>query len=194
MADKKNDDLETVRVLADALAPFTEEERERIIRWSREKLGMPAPQVSLSSHSVPVMPSSMESTPPPNNLGPKNIKSFIQEKNPRSDVQFAAVAAYFYRFEASVNERKETIGAKDLQDAGRQARGYGFTDALKTLSNGLSLGYFDRAGRGTFMLNAVGENLVAMVLPGGIDEGGSSRKSNQRKKPAKTKKAKGAKK
>jgi hypothetical protein len=33
-------------------------------------------------------------------------------------------------------------------------------------NNALNQGYFDRAERGEFKLNAVGENLVAMALPG----------------------------
>lgn len=183
MEDKKSDDLDAVRAIAAALEPFKEEERERILRWSRERLGMPTSQLPLSyvNSAVSLAPASTAS------FGPKNIKSFAQEKNPRSDVQFAAVAAYFYRFEASENERKEEINANDLQEAGRQARGYGFTNPLKTLSNGLSLGYFDRAGRGSFILNAVGENLVAMVLPGGTEESGIARKLNQKKKPKKVK-------
>lgn len=100
-----------------------------------------------------------------------DIKSFVAEKSPKNDVQFAAVAAYFYRFEASDAERKEVIGAQDLQTAGRQARGYGFNKPLVTLNNAVALGYFDRGGRGEFKLNAVGENLVAMTLPGGDSSG-----------------------
>jgi hypothetical protein len=36
----KPDDLEAVRLLADTLQPFPSEDRERIIRWAREKLGL----------------------------------------------------------------------------------------------------------------------------------------------------------
>ena len=38
----KTDDLKAVRLLADTLQPFAGEDRERIIRWAREKLGMTA--------------------------------------------------------------------------------------------------------------------------------------------------------
>ena len=62
---------------------------------------------------------------------------------------------------------KESIKAKELQDASRQGRGVGFKDPNTTLNNGVKQGYFDRANRGAFTLNAVGENLVAMALPGG---------------------------
>ena len=40
MADPK-DDLEAVREIVATLDGFSETERERIIRWVREKLGMP---------------------------------------------------------------------------------------------------------------------------------------------------------
>jgi hypothetical protein len=33
----KPDDLEAVRSLADSLQPFASEDRDRIIRWAREK-------------------------------------------------------------------------------------------------------------------------------------------------------------
>jgi len=36
----KTDDLEAVRLVAETLQPFTVDDRERIIRWAREKLGM----------------------------------------------------------------------------------------------------------------------------------------------------------
>lgn len=36
----KPDDLEAVRFIADTLQPFANDDRERIIRWAREKLGM----------------------------------------------------------------------------------------------------------------------------------------------------------
>src|SRR6266487_2135642 len=172
-------------------------EQERIIRWVSESLviteasgGRPtssSTQPQAASSTVQVARSS----------GPeqrKDIKSFVAQKNPKSDVQFAAVTAYFYRFEASQAERKEVILPQDLQDAGRQARGYGFSKPLVTLNNAVALGYFDRGGRGEFKLNAVGENLVAMTLPSG-DSGGrlprakKKKPSNIRGKSSKKRKA-----
>lgn len=90
----------------------------------------------------------------------------------------------FYRFESSAGERKEAILPKDLDEAGRQARGYSFKDARKTLNNAVMLGYFDRAGDGQFKLNAVGENLVAMTLPGagGEANGGKPRRAKRKRK------------
>jgi hypothetical protein len=159
-------------------------EQERIIRWVTESLGL----VATSSISLgnPPPPTAASTIPQPNVQLPgsspqrsKDIKTFVNEKNPKRDVQFAAVAAYFYRFECP--ERKEVIVPKDLDTAGRQARGYGFKAPLTTLNNAVALGYFDRAGRGEFKLNAVGENLVAMTLPGSGAEakGGKPRRARR---------------
>ncbi len=49
----KPDDLEAVRLLADTLQPFASEDRERIIRWAREKLGMVSASASNTTKSVP---------------------------------------------------------------------------------------------------------------------------------------------
>jgi hypothetical protein len=128
----------------------------------------------------------------PSGAGPrKDVKSFVTEKSPKSDVQFAAVAAYFYRFEVSQAERKDVILPQDLQDAGRQARGFGFKKPLATLNNAVALGYFDRGGRGEFKLNAVGENLVAMALPGTDSNGNrTSRRKKKRSKASGNKRSK----
>lgn len=157
-------------------------EQERIVRWVSESLGI---VVSPGGTPAPIAPQTHTPSPQPQTpqLGAagmkKDIKSFVTEKCPKSDVQFAAVAAYFYRFEVSQADRKEVILPQDLQDAGRQARGFGFKKPLVTLNNAVALGYFDRGGRGEFKLNAVGENLVAMTLPG-TDANGS--KLNRRRK------------
>ena len=40
---KPADDLEAVRVVAEALQEFDAKDQERIIRWAREKLGLSVP-------------------------------------------------------------------------------------------------------------------------------------------------------
>lgn len=164
-------------------------EQERILRWVSESTGVAAstvlPQGSPHAQTRQLAPSAAGGRR-------RDIKSFVAEKVPKNDVQFAAVAAYFYRFEASEAERKEVIISEDLQTAGRQARGYGFKKPLVTLNNAVALGYFDRGGRGEFKLNAVGENLVAMTLASEDPSGKSSRKKkkrlNTRKKSSKKRK------
>ncbi len=105
---------------------------------------------------------------------PTDIKSFTAAKAPKSDQQFAAVAAYYYQFEAPVSERRETVDPDLLKAAGRLS-GYGqATDWRATLNNAMRSGYFNRAGRGEFALSSVGENLVAITLgANGVNNGGS---------------------
>jgi hypothetical protein len=170
-------------------------EQSRIIRWVSESLGLAAPNSTPAAPIHPASPASIVQMGAQHlNVGggrQKDIKTFVNEKSPKSDVQFAAVAAYFYRFECAEAARKNIIVPKDLDDAGRQARGYSFKNALTTLNNAVALGYFDRGGKGEFKLNAVGENLVAMTLPnaGSTQNGGA--KSRRTKKQARVKKATG---
>ena len=80
----------------------------------------------------------------------------------------AAVVAYYHRFEAPPAERKDAINKDDLQEAMRLAGRPRFKDPAKTLNNAHILGLLDKGSeKGTYTLNSVGENLVAMTLPGG---------------------------
>jgi len=179
MSTPKLDDLEAVRTVVDTVKDFSPEDQQRILRWAIEKLGVSVSVgtgYTLSTHQTP-SPSVAVAAP----VGGKDIKTFMAEKKPRNDVQFAAAAAYYYRFEAPVSERKEAINQADLQEATRKAGRERFANPLKTLSNAHTLGMLDKGGeKGTYAINSVGENLVAMTLPdGGVV-----------KKPAKKKAAK----
>ena len=96
---------------------------------------------------------------------PINIKSFIEQKKPDSDIHLVTTIAYYYAFEAPEDERKESIGAKDLTEALRQSQQKRFNNPVQVLNNAKKRGLLDSAGRGQFKVNSVGENLVAMVLP-----------------------------
>jgi len=143
-------------------------EQEKIIRWVMESLGLNVIPVGGAGHAGTALTSphaQAEQHVSVASLRPKDIKSFVAERKPKSDLQFAAVAAYYLQFQAPQPARINAISAQDLQEAGRLARGYGFKKPLVTLNNAVRQGYFDRAGRGQFKLNAVGENLVVMALP-----------------------------
>ena len=124
----------------------------------------------------------------------RDIKFFVDEKKPKSDIQFAAVVAYFYSFEAPQTNRKETITADELQEAARLAGWKRFDRPAVPLNNAINQGYLDRAGRGEFWLNAVGENLVAMALPGtGGDATSNTTRRPRRKQIRKRRKMQGKK-
>jgi hypothetical protein len=75
-------------------------EQEQIIRWVSESLRLTGSPSILAGTTAP--PATAPAVPPAyaQPLGAplqrsKDIKTFVNERNPKSDVQFAAVAAYF---------------------------------------------------------------------------------------------------
>jgi hypothetical protein len=174
----KPDDYEAVRIVVSTLEPFDAKDQERILRWAREKLGL--------TTTTPAAAPSHETNPPRDGAvmsataKATDIKSFIAKKNPQSDSQFVAAVAYYHRFEAPEPQRKDAISKTDLQDACRLT-GKRIKHPAQTLVNAHSQGYIDKgAERGTYAINTVGENLVAMALPEGA-KAGSGVPSTRRK-------------
>jgi len=182
MSAQKPDDLEAVRTVVEALKDFLPDEQQRIFRWAAEKLGTSLPvapgYTPPAGTPPPLHPAASGVTPPANPGTTTDIKTFMAEKKPRKDVQYAAAVAYYYRFEAPPAERKEAINQEDLQEATRKSGRDRFVNPLQTLNNAHTLGLLDRgSGKGTFVINSVGENLVAMTLP----DGGVPRKLAKKK-------------
>lgn len=165
----EKDDLEAVRSVVSALEGFSAEEQERVIRWAREKLNLPATGTGVPTTGGPAGAQnptpSVAATAVPQGV-PRNLRTFVAEKQPKSDVQFAATVAFYHRFEAPEGQRKTEINADDLRDACRLVNRERLHDPLQTLQNARNLGLLDRPSRGVFSINSVGENLVAMTLPG----------------------------
>lgn len=198
MTDKALDDLDAVRTIVETLKNFKPEEQQRILRWAVEKAGLPSstaqPIPATGSSAVPPSPagsvvssSQLPATAPLTN-GAVDIKTFIDQKQPRSDVQFAATVAYYLRFEAPAAERKESINREDLQEACRKAKRDRLNNPYQTLMNAHNLGLLDKGPeKATFVLNTVGENLVAMTLPSdgnAASKPGKPRKAERAKKVA----------
>lgn len=176
-------------MVADALEPFNEQDRERIIRWARERLGMSVSEhrqvpASAAPIKAPAAIDAPVETTTASSLS--DIRSFVTQKAPKNDSQFCAVVAYYYLFEAPQDQRKDTISGDDLQEAARKVNRDRFVRPAQTLMNAYTSGYLDKAEYAKYKLNTVGENLVAMVLPGG----GEADAPRPRKKPAKKKAAK----
>jgi len=105
-----------------------------------------------------------------------NIRSFFEEKQPSSDIEAAAVAAYYNQYAAPETSRRDTIDASSLQEAFRLAKRPLPARTIYTLTNARNAGYLDSLGEGgQFRLNAVGYNLVEHGL-------GSSRQMEKRKR------------
>jgi hypothetical protein len=162
------DDLEAVRAVAAALEGFDANEQERIIRWAREKLGLSvsAQPTNPANQQQPLNPLSAAPAQSTQLSSGRDFKTFVTEKNPKNDVQFSATVAYFYRFEAPQGERKNEIKSEDLQEGCRLASRNRLKNPAQTLRNAHKLGLLDKGTeRGSFTINSVGENLVAMTLP-----------------------------
>jgi hypothetical protein len=174
-------DFDAAKAIGAHLEGMDKERQHKILRWVAESLDLvlhvkTAPAHDLADGSgarsgVPEEPSRQSERI-------KDIKAFVESKQPKSDVQFAAVVAYYFRFGAAPHERKETIGPDILQDATRLCGRERFLSPKGTLNNAKNLGYLDSPARGQFQINSVGENLVAMTLPGS----GSERSQIKKKK------------
>lgn len=187
--EDKKDDLEAVRILVEALTPFDNTERDRIIRWASEKLGVsydtPGTRLSVAQPKTHEINDGTIAESVKRSF--RDIKSFIDDKDPKNDQQLAAVVAYYYAFEVPADKKKYSISSKDLVDACRLAQRKRPTNAGQTLINAAYYGYLDKAEEaGQYKLNAVGENLVAMTLPGGVP----SKRPPQKIKQASKKKGK----
>lgn len=188
-----NDDFEATKILVETLAPFESSDQQRIVRWACEKLEINIPSSPASVQAMPVVNQADQLSQAPvvssSSSGHVDIKSFVNLKNPTSDMQFAAVIAYYFSFEASDAQRKSHIGSADLQDACRLLGRERLKDPGQTLRNTCFSGLLDKAEeKGTYKINTVGENLVAVTLPGDGTRK-TPRKKAARKKQALKKKA-----
>jgi len=190
---KELDDLEAVRALVSTLEGFEKADQERVIRWAREKLGLPSviPGTSpVHGSDKPFKSGETPSTRTSAGSG-KDIKTFVGEKRPTSDNHFAATVAYYYRFEAPEAQRKDAITAEDIQDACRKASRDRLKNPAQTLINAHSVGLLDKAERGAYAINSVGENLVAMTLPGEAADSSGKKRGTKKKVKAKKSSTKG---
>ena len=169
------DDLEAVRTLITTLKNLKKMPKKGLLDGRREKLGLEISQQT-QPHLHSTAPTTSHQISPVQHHPSKDLKSFVNEKNPSSDMQFAATVAYYYRFEAPPSERKESIDSNILQNAARLANRKRLSKPGQTLINAGFNGMLDRADeKGFYKINTVGENLVAMILPQGS--------SSQRVKP-----------
>lgn len=186
-------DFDVAKAVSDQLKGLDKERQQRVLRWVAESLGLGLGMAPPSEHKLPetgIVPGA--TAPAHGDIHRRHrspdIKTFVDAKRPKSDVQFAAVVAYYYRFEASAEIRKESIDAQTLQEAARLAGRRRPPNPLATLNNAKSLGYLDSPERGQFRINSVGENLVAMTLPGTEPEGGRKKvRSTKARKPIRKK-------
>jgi hypothetical protein len=183
MTQSQSDDFDIAKTIFDQLKDLTPERQQRVLRWISEGLGV----TSATTPPVGNLAAQPPTAPPPAVLstGTTDIKSFIAAKSPKSDQQFAASVAYFYRFEAPPAQKRDSVNGDLLQEAARLAGRKRLANPRVTLNNAKAAGYLDSSSPGEFAVNSVGENLVAMTLPGGTES--PTRKKKQLKKATRSK-------
>ncbi|MBX3373905.1 MAG: hypothetical protein KF817_08720 [Phycisphaeraceae bacterium] len=196
--DVSLDDFTAAKEIFEKLHDLPSDRQQRVLRWVAEGLGlMPVVGTQAPTTLAPIAhpggaPLGMAPTPEPLRHGPGphlDIKSFVLQKSPTSDMQFAAVVAYWYRFEAPPAERKETITSDVLIEAARLSGRKRPPKPRMTLTNAKNQGYLDSVSRGEYSINSVGENLVAMTLGGdGAPAPRRGKKKANAKKPSRSKK------
>lgn len=181
------DDFDIGKSIFDQLKDLPPERQQRVLRWVAEGLGVPQSATATQPPQIADVLNPLQ-TPlsvPSGATSGSDIKSFIAMKAPKSDQQFAAAVAYFYRFEAPPAERRESIDGDSLQEATRLCGRSRLSSPRATLNNAKGSGYLDSSAPGVFTINSVGENLVAMTLPGGGEVSARQSKNQKAKKKAK---------
>lgn len=183
------DDFTAAKEIFEKLKGLPSDRQQRVLRWVSEGLGVTGiggPPPALAATPIPPgQPQPQTNQPIGAGSAHVDIKTFVAQKRPSSDMQFAAAVAYWFKFEAPPAQRKDTINAEALINAARQAGRKRPLSPRMTLNNAKNQGYLDAASRGEFSINSVGENLVAMTL-GGDATGNSTRPQRSQKKAKKS--------
>lgn len=161
--------LEAIKVINDALKPLTLENRERVLQYVLSHLGINSTLTALvvPQPLINIPPSPIAITPGAGGLQRRpDIRSFTEEKQPRTASEMAAVAAFFLSDLASQDEKLDDVTNADIMKLYKVA---GFIklpkDPKQLLKNAALSGYFDSVSHGKYKLNAVGYNLVVHNLP-----------------------------
>jgi hypothetical protein len=170
MSEAKDDqELRAIQQIMAALSDLDAEARARVINYVFQRLGISSPAALVETGATGTTPApGGGATVPLPQLGRRqvDIRTFGQEKSPRSVNERVAVVGYYLSELAPADERKAEIAAADITRYFKQA-GFPLPGAARmTLVNAKNAGYLDAgAERGAYKLNPVGHNLVAHSLP-----------------------------
>ena len=100
-AQGKTTHFDAAKIIVETLQGLDKTSQALAMRFAAETLGLQSASVT-QSHLTPVTPTSTPLSPPSSGGAPHlmDIRQFTAAKAPKSDQQFAAVVAYFYRFES----------------------------------------------------------------------------------------------
>lgn len=160
-------------------------QRQRVMKYVLERFGVPI----VNQSNPPVVSQTLQ--PAQSIAGIENnsiskvidIRTFKEDKSPRSAIQMAVLVAFYLQEIASSEEKKTTIDTGDIEKYFKQANyklPSGKNGAADTLTNAKKAGYLEVADRGTYKLNPVGYNLIAHSLPNGDSEPRKTRKKTKK--------------
>jgi len=190
-------ELKAIETITNILQQLDKTAQQRVLQYAMQHLGLQVEQADLSPPTLPAnRGAQVEQQTQHLQQQVVDIRNLRDQKQPSSDMEMAAIVAYYLSELAPEEEQKDAIATKDIRTYFNQA-GYPLPAGPQfTLPNAKAAGYFESAGRGKYKLNPVGYNLVAYGLPRGKAESTptSPRKKRKKKKKAKSPKKKTAKK
>ena|SRR5262245_18755 len=169
MSDQELDaELRAIAILLGALEPLSNEARLNVVTYVFRRLGIEfAPAaVRQGMHGPPDAGPGERPPFDPDAAGIIDIRSFKEEKQPKTASEMVAVAAYYLAHLAPPDERRDYIVADDIRRYFLQAV-FPLPSAPPhmTLVNAKNAGYLDARERGQYRLNPVGYNLITNKLP-----------------------------
>lgn len=190
-------ELKAIETITNILQQLDKTAQQRVLQYAMQHLGLQVDQADMSPQTLSAnRGAQVEQQTQHLQQKVVDIRSLRDQKQPSSDMEMAAIVAYYLSELAPEEVRKDTIVTKDITIYFNQAGHPLPTGPQFTLINARSAGYFESAGRGKYKLNPVGHNLVAYGLPRAKGESPSrpTRKKTKRKTKAKSLKKKTVKK
>jgi len=168
MSDQELDaELKAIATLLAALEPLSHDARLNVLAYVFRRLSIdfPVPDArasALSRADVGAHRPDFDAEA----AGVIDIRSFKEEKQPKTASEMVAVAAYYLAHLAPPDERRDYIVADDIRKYFLQAV-FPLPSAPPhmTLVNAKNAGYLDARERGQYRLNPVGYNLITNKLP-----------------------------
>jgi hypothetical protein len=170
MADQELDsELQAIVTLLNVLEPLSPEARSNVIAYVFRRLSIIFPGQTAPSgvHGLTDVAAGhhAEGVGSPAG-GVIDIRSFKEEKQPKTASEMVAIVAYYLAYLAPLDERRDYIVADDIKRYFLQAV-FPLPSAPPhmTLVNAKNSGYVDARERGQYRLNPVGYNLITNKLP-----------------------------
>jgi hypothetical protein len=159
-------ELQAIVTLLNVLEPLSPEARANVIGYVFRRLGLgfPTPVSPGGARGLADVALAQAEAAPAG--GVIDIRSFKEEKQPRTASEMVAIVAYYLAYLAPADERRDYVVADDIKKYFLQAV-FPLPSAPPhmTLVNAKNSGYIDARERGQYRLNPVGYNLITNKLP-----------------------------